>query len=550
MRRFVLCLIVILGGCSDPGLRDRSLMNPVARLVLPRSARVEKQTAKWEHERPRASVVGLVADPMARLYPANHGLVVRFADLSTLQRHALPHLRDIAALLPGLGLPELPPGTLLRVRAGLPDEITVDRIRPFALVHTKEGVVALIPVKGEFANKPNLRRLDEHYCIAGRKSAVAHYRPAMRAGHYLAGDISVVAPRNEIAGIGERLQQLAAVEGVTLPIPAELLSHRPHEVERADLALRFSPSGVRLDLRLSPDTAHDGALSVLLSSLRARPSGALQFLPADGVATFATTADVPTWLALLSELAKAPIGRENPAAMTRITEACAVLGADAALTVLLPAGHPATLVLVSELAEPDREAAAAFLESDAMTPLVELLSGSGGSLKFKRGVFKRHGAKVATITGTLDPEVAKTLRASRGLCPMLARFAQGPVTVYVALVGQRLCIVAGERSRPELERLIDRIVGKHPAADQRSAESPQTLLRRSALLARVDLAPLLAPDSGSRLPLTLGVAVEGGALRVAALLPDFKLAAALNRLGLFATPKQTAPSEQAPSKQD
>lgn len=549
MRRFVL-LLLLLGGCSDPGLRDRSLMNPVARLVLPRSARVEKHTAKWDQERPRASVVGLVADPMARLYPANHGLVVRFADLSTLQRHALPHLRDIAALLPGLGLPELPPGTLLRVRAGLPDEITVDRIRPFAIVHTREGVVTLIPVKGEFANKPNLRRLDEHYCIAGPKSAVAHYRPAMRAGHYLAGDISVVAPRDAIKGMGERLQQLAAVEGVTLPIPAELLSHRPREVERADLALRFSRSGLRLDLRLSPDTAHDGALSVLLSSLRARPSGALQFLPADGVATFTTTADVPTWLAVLSELAKAPVGREDPAAMARITEACAVLGADAALTVLLPTDGPATLVLVSELAEPDREAAAAFLTSDRLAPLVKLLSGPEGTLKLRRGVFKRHGAKVATITGRLDPEVARTLNASQGLCPMLARFAKGPVTVYVALVGDRLCIVAGERSRPELERLIDRIAAKQPATDQRSAEAPQTLLRQSALLARVDLAPLLAPDSGSHLPLTLGVAVEGGALRVAVLLPDFKLAAALNRLGLFATPKEAAAPEQAPSKQD
>ncbi|MHC4451276.1 MAG: hypothetical protein ACYS0E_14250, partial [Planctomycetota bacterium] len=161
------CLIVfalLAAACSDPGPRDRSLLIKATTIPLHPEVFREKRPV-----RPTAqpSVIGLAADPMAVLYAEGATLIIRCADVATLERTWKPHTATLRRLLPELGLPELPPATLLRVRFGLPDEVMIDRMRPFAFVRTPAGWAALIPVKGSLTKSDRLRMLDAHYCVAG-----------------------------------------------------------------------------------------------------------------------------------------------------------------------------------------------------------------------------------------------------------------------------------------------------------------------------------------------------------------------------------------------
>jgi len=530
MRPLLLISAFLLAACSDPGLRDRSLMNAVGRVTLPPDSLAAIRVREHEHHSARPSIIGLREDPMGPLYPRDAQLIVRFADLSTLQKHALPHLEEVATLLPGLGLPELPPGTLLRIRAGLPDSIVVDRVLPFAFVRTTKGIIALIPVKGSLTDTHRIRRVDKHYCVAGSEAAVKAYRPAATRGYFLPGDISVVAPRDAIAGLSDRLGELAALEGITLPLPKGFPAVRPEEVERVDLALHFSDHDVRIDLRLAPDTTHEGSLAALLAALQPRAGGALGYLPADGVFTLATTASIPTWSALARELTQA---------QAIVDARFALLGDDAAATLVLDGDGPASLVLVSHLAATDRNAVRSFLAGKEIKDLVAQAAGADGQLKYTPRAFKRHGVHVATIAGELDTATAKALRTSTLIGPLAEQFTSGPIVVHVALVGDHLCIVAGERSRPVLERVLARLVGKGEAPDANATLTNQ-LMDTPALEAHIDLAPFFAHAAGAPLPVQFAVGAEGGSLRIAARLPDIELAAVVRRLGLFAAPARAA----------
>ena len=530
MRTLLLISAVLLAACSDPGLRDRSLMNAVGRVTLPPDSLAAKRVRKHQHQSARPSIIGLREDPMGPLYPCDSQLIVRFADLSALQKHALPHLDEVATLLPGLGLPELPPGTLLRIRAGLPDSIVVNRVLPFAFVRTPNGILALIPVKGKLTDTHRVRRVDARYCVAGSEAAVKAYRPAATRGYYLPGDISVVAPRDAIAALSDRLGELAALEGITLPLPKGFPAVRPEEIERVDLALHFSDHDVRVDLRLAPDTTREGALTALLAALQPRPTSALGYLPANGVVTLATTASIPTWSALARALTQT---------QGILDARFALLGDDTAATLVLDGDGPASLVLVSHLAATDRDAVRSFLAGKEIKDLVAQAGGADGQLTYTPRAFKRHGVHIATIAGELDTATAKALRTSALIGPLAEQFTRGSIVVCIALVGDHLCIVAGERSRPVVEQIVARLAGKGDAPDA-NATLTKHLMDTPALEAHINLAPFFAHSAAASLPVQFAVGAEGGALRMAARLPDIELAAVVRRLGLFAAPAPAA----------
>ncbi|MHC4410848.1 MAG: hypothetical protein ACYS0F_17815, partial [Planctomycetota bacterium] len=258
-------------------------------------------------------------------------------------------------------------------------------------------------------------------------------------------------------------------------------------------------------------------------------------------ATFeiATGSDLVSWI----DLARLLGGLEEKSPLVR--EALAPLGDDAAFQLHLRGKRPGVAMLVAELAAPDREAAQKYLGGESLRQLMKLAAGSGGHLEYTPEVFVRNGVKVGTITGYFSGEALEGLRARGAMQATLADFLRGPVVIYVGLAGSRLCVVAGERSRDDMEALLDRIGGGTP---RREAKRGTELLHSRLFTARVDVTALLRGTKNSarhwhakgdrlrtlefeeELMLEVAASVEGGALRVAAQVPDAHLAAIATRI--------------------
>jgi len=531
-------IAVLLAACSDMGPRDRSLLLRAETFPLHREVFREKRPL-----RPKAqpSVIGLATDPLAPLYVAEPTMVIRFADVTTLEGEWKTHVAAIRKLLPELGLPELPPATLLRVRFGLPDSVQVERTRPFAFVRTAKGWAALIPVEGELAKSDRVRMLDPNYCVAGSKAAVAAYVPAFRTGFHLPGDVAFMARADGRIRAGAALREAAAEAGIALPPLPELGEAAAKQVQRIDVALRFFDAGARIDVRFAPDRGLTGGLADHVTALHPRAGDALRWLPGGATVEWTSGSDVATWLDLLRLLGC--VDGELPL----VRDAVLPLGDDVAFQLHLRGAHPGVAILVAELAAPDRDAAERYLTGESMRTLLRTLSGDGGHLEYSPGVFSRNDVSVGTVTGYFSAKSLDAMRARGGPAATAADFLRGPVVIYIALAGNRLCVVAGERSRDDMEALLDRITGGKPRRpDAGGMAAP--LLHDRLLSARIDVAALLRAVKGSArywhpagdrlldaqfeedLVLDVAASVEGGALRIAAQLPDARMATVIARI--------------------
>jgi len=549
MRAVVLILVVALtalAGCFDPGLRDRSLMRQDATIPIHPDVFGPRRKARIRAPDAATLLAGLKTDELAPLYPADAKLVVRCADLATLQRHAVDRLSRFASLLPRWGLPGLPFGTLLRVHCQVPDSVLLDRLHPFALVETQAGWLAIVPIIGKFEDTERLRRIDQRYCVAGSPEAVRSYAPSQRTSHYLNGEFSVMAQGAAVADLGRRLTEAAAALQITLPGITNLPGATLDGVNRIDVAVRFLDSGIRAELRIAPDYQRAPNLTARIGSLKARGGRALGWLPADGIATVASGCDLPSWLALTDLLGLPILDAQDPERAAILRDAFATLGNDAAACWQLDSDGAPVLIVAAELMEPDRRIANAFLAGAKMTSLLRELAKPGSEVVYRPVDFEHRGIAIGTIEGAFSRELLDGVRKNRDLGGPFARLFSDKARVHIALAGNRLCITVGERSRSAMESLLDRIAGSTAALTSPSARSND--LRRMPLFeATVDLAAFLRGSrpgglAGTRERLNLEIAVsrDGGALRVTARLPLARIAAVLPRT----TPAAAAPPER------
>ena len=155
MRPWILCTLLALVGCADPGPRDRSS----AVKATGEAATIEASVGLPRNRPTRVSRVGLVPDPLAQLYPEDADLVIRFDDMSSLSREAGPQLKEVHAAL-GLELPEGEPSQLLRRVLRLPDSVEFDVLRPFAFVQVDERWLGIVPTSSREEGGDRLRPLD------------------------------------------------------------------------------------------------------------------------------------------------------------------------------------------------------------------------------------------------------------------------------------------------------------------------------------------------------------------------------------------------------
>ena len=477
----------------------------------------------------KPSVIGLAADPLAPRYPRGADLVVRCADIATLDARFMETLEKVDRALPAYRLYELPPETQIRARFDLPDDAAVDRVRPFAFVRTKAGWVGVLPLRGAYADTSRLRRLDGGYAVAGSPEALAAYEPGLETGFHLPGAISVFATGDARAELGAALADAGKSAGMALPVLPGLPDAAFEHVARIDAALRFEQDRARLDVRLAPSADREAALSRHLASVHAHGGLAARWLPDGAAVEIATHCDAASWVDLAGMLGL--VGDERTASLAR--DLLSVLGDDASVQLHLREGQPAVALLVADLAEPDQRAAARFLAGDGIETLLERLRTGDGRLSFKRGEFERNGVSVGAITGHFGRERIRDWRARGGVHAALATLLDGPVLVYVALSGNRLCAAFGERSRKDMEALLDGVGSGAPR--RASPGAALDALRKSRLLgARVDLAPILrragAPSPEHALPVSFAAAVDGGGLRFAVRVPAVDAANVAARL--------------------
>jgi len=553
MRRTALLILAAFAACSDPGPRDRSLVQEGMTIPLHPDVFLRRGGTA----RAARSHVGLTTDDLAPLYPKDAQFVVRCADLATLRRHAQGRLAKFATLLPDWRLPELPPGTLLRVLCALPDGVLLDRLHPFAFVETPDGWLALVPINGEFEDADHLRRVKDRYCVAGSPDAVKAYAPGHRAGYFLSGDISVIATGEAVADLGARLTRAAGTLKVQLPGLNDFPGEAFAGVDRADLALRCSESGVRADLRIVPNPKRAGTLSTLVGALRARKGRSLGWLPANGSLTIASGCDVPSLLALADQLRGPTLDPEDTPPAASLRSALSLLGDDAAVRLNVDEGQRPTLEIVAELTEPDRRIASEFLAGGKLPDLLAGIGGPANTLEYKPDVLQYNGVSMGTVGGFPAPAVLRALRAQPVLGDPLANLFAREGRIHVAITGNRLCITMGEDARGAMESLIDRIAGTPSPSSNPPASNPPARsngLRRAPLLeATLDAAaflrrshPAALAGTRERLAVELAVTTEGDALHLSLRLPLARIASVLSAQAVA----PAAPPERTPPEQD
>lgn len=553
MHRVCLLLFAGIAACGDPGLRDRSLTAKLA--GGPRSP----LTYGPSHTTPRkgvaqTSVIGLAPDQLAHYYPDDPSLVLRFKDVDSVGREAAAELERIRKTLPGLELPAGAPADLLRRALGLPDSVLIDPVRPFAFVRCADGWVAVLPTRSSDKAPTRLRQLDAIYCVAGDPAVVQSYRPGFRKGFYLPGDLSVIAAPDAIKDFGSSLAPVLLPLGLDLAALDAWMPKCPPDIERLDLALRLQQGLLRIDLRAAP--GRDSPTALYLDRMRPRPSDAVRWLPTRGTAYAEFVSPPLDWEGLLGVLLRgdAPAaGAEKERLLFSVRRLLAALGRDAAAVVHFVPQGPGSVLLVAEVDDP--AATEAFLDSADLVALLSEAAGADGALEWQPKAFEHRGVAVGMIQGNLSKSRLLAWRRSGDiLLSTVAVLTSGPVVVYAAMVGDKLCVAVGPKSRGEMELLVEHVQRGAPADNEHNAEVttlfPQRLAAVSGDLGALfdacveaapywngNLAALRTATLRSAIPCSAAVTVEGGALRAAVNLRPALLAEAFARLRGHLRPK-------------
>jgi len=545
MHRVALFLLAAAAACGDPGLRDRSLMAKLASgtrgpIFTPSQTPSKKGVSQ-------TSVIGLAPDQLAHYYPDDPSLVVRFKDVDSVGREASAELERIRKTLPGLELPAGAPADMLRRALGLPDSVLIDPVRPFAFVRSEAGWAAILPTRSSEKAPTRLRALDEIYCVAGDPAVVQAYRPGFRKGFYLPGDLSVIAAPAALPDLGASLAPFLRPLGLDLAALDAWMPPCPPDIERLDLALRLQQGLLRIDLRAAPN--RDSPTALYLDRMRPRPSGAVRWLPPRATAYVEFVSPLLDWEGLVGILLRGnapPGGADEERLLFSVRRLFGALGRDVAAVLHLVPQGPATVLLVGEIEDP--AATAAFLDSADLVALLAAAAGPDGALEWEPNAFEHRGVAVGMIRGNLSKSRLLAWRRSGDvLLSTVAVLASGPVVVYTAIVGDKLCIAVGPKSRAEMELLVEHVQRGAPADNEHNAEVttlfPQRLAAISGDLGSLfdgcveaapywngNLAALRTASLCSAIPCSAAVTVEGGALRAAVNLRPALLAEALARL--------------------
>ncbi len=495
----------------------------------------------------QTSVIGLAPDQLAQYYPDDPELIVRFRDVDSVGREAAAELERIRKALPGLALPPGSPADLLRRALQLPDAVLIDPVRPFALVRTGAGWAAILPTQSNEKAPARLRQLDAVYCIAGSPAVVQSYRAGFRKGFYLPGDVSVIATPDAFRNLGPSLAaalsplgvKAAALDGAVFPCPPD--------IERIDLAVRLQDGLLRVDLRAAPD--RDSPTAAYLDRLRPRPSGSVRWLPSRGTAYVECVSPPLEWEALLGALLRGdvpPSGAGEERLLFSIRRLLAALGRDASLVLHFAPRAAGSILLVGETDDP--AATEAFLDSADLQALLARAAGPDGTLAWQPNAFEFKGVNVGMIQGNLShTSLLDWRRSGNVLLSTFAVLSSGPVVAYVAIVGDKVCVAVGPKSRADMELLVEHVQRGAPVDNEHVTEVttlfPQRLAAASGDLGAifdrcVEAAPywregwagLRTAALRSPIPGSAAVTVEGGALRVAVNLRPALLADALARL--------------------
>ncbi|MGQ0612200.1 MAG: hypothetical protein ACT4PV_00405 [Planctomycetaceae bacterium] len=460
-----------------------------------------------------ARQAGLVPDTLAALYPEGADMLLRFEDMATLDKLVTPHVAEVRRLLSVAGVPKGSPSGFLRRAFKLPADVDFDTGRPFALVRWKGRWMGFLPTLGTQQSE-RMKRTGPLYCAVGPPDLVAAYAPAGRGGYVLAGQAALLAVPGALADLSAGLSELLEPLGLTPPALASLAGHAK-DLTRIDLALRFSPGDLQIDLRLAPRA--EGALASTLSRLVPDSSRAARLLPRNATL-------YAEWTSPRDELVALAGTRLPP-------DATAFLGTSAACSVQLGAEGPGSLCFVAEL--DDAAATHAFFRSSSFENLLRELAGDGGHLDWTPEIFRRQGAVVGLVTGHVGRPALQRLREAGPSATVLATLLRGPVVAYVGIGGERLGVVIGQRARPEAERFFDGLASGEMIENPHSAQVALLHPKRFAALT-VDLAglvegcreagPFLFPGGRGLLdlrlrtsvPVTASLTIEGGALRATA----------------------------------
>jgi hypothetical protein len=546
MHRVCLLLLAGIAACGDPGLRDRSLKaqvpgGPRGPLTYsPPRAGSRKGVAQ-------TSVIGLAPDQLAQYYPDDPSLVLRFKDVDSVGREAAAELDRIRKTLKDIALPGGAPADLLRRALELPDSVLIDPVRPFAFIRTGGSWVAVLPTRSSDKAPGRLRQLDAIYCVAGDPAAAQSYRPGFRKGFYLPGDLSLIAAPDAIRDLGSSLLPVLGRLGLDLQALDAWMPKCPPDIERLDLAFRLQQGLLRIDLRAAP--SRDSATALYLERMRPRPSGAVRWLPPRGTAYLEFVSAPIDWEGFLGVLLRGDTpaaGAEKERLIFSFRRLLAALGRDAAAVLHFVPGGSGSLLLVAEVEDPD--ATTAFLDSPDLAALLAHVAGADGTLEWQPKAFEHRGVAVGMIQGNLSKSRLLAWRRSGDIALSTAAvLASGPVVVYAAMVGDRLCAAVGPKSRAEMELLVEHVQRGGPADNEHNAEVttlfPQRLAAVSGDLGALfdgcveaapywsgNLSALRTASLRSSIPCSAAVTVEGGALRVAVNLRPTLLAEAFARL--------------------
>ena len=493
----------------------------------------------------QTSVIGLAPDQLAQYYPDDPCLVVRFKDLDSVGREFAAELARIRKAIPDFDVPGGAPADLLRRALLLPDGVVIDPVRPFAFVRCEGGWAAVVPTRSNEKAPDRLRPLDAIYCVAGEPAVVEAYRPGFRKGYYMPGDLSVIATPDALKDLGSSLVSLLGPVGDLAALDG-WIPECPKDIDRLDLALRLSQGLLRIDMRAAP--SRDSRTAAYLERLRPRPSGAARWLPPRGTAYVEFVSPPLDWEGLVGILlGDAPSAEpEQERILFSFRRALAALGRDAAAVLHFTPQGPGCVLLVAELEDPT--ATSAFLESADLAALLAYAAGPDGSLAWQPAAFESHGVPVGMIQGNLSKSrLLAWRRSGNPLLSTVAVLSNGPVVVYTAMVGQRLCVAAGSKSRSEMELLVEHVQRGAPADNEHGGDVtslfPQRLASLSCDLRALfngtveaapywsdRLAPLRTASLPAPVPFSVAVTVDGGALRAAVHVRPALVAEALQRL--------------------
>lgn len=508
MRRALALTLLLVASCGDPGPRDRSayglLQHAAAAGLMPHASPTRRASAG-------GSVIGLALDPLAPLCADDADILLRFDDMATLDRTATSAVAEARRGFPGLPIPE---GNALRVLHALlpvPKELEIDPSHPFVVLRRGGRWVSLLPAPSA-KEGDRVRPVGSGYAVVGEPEAVAAYAASGRKGFFLPGLVSVRIDPALCTGI---------LRGFGLP----------DEFERIDLSLRPGPTGFRIDVRLAPRAGTPSARSID----RARPAASLsaRLLPSQAPLYVEFPSPAVAWENLFLGLpgGAAPEGENlDLGPMPSLRKALRAFAGDASAAIDVPPNAAGSAHFVSILNDP--AAARTFLDSPDFRRLLHVIAGDDGHLEWMPEVFERAGAKVGAVTGYLGRERIRALRDGGPFEAALGTLLRGPAVLYVAVIGDKLGIVLGQRARPESERFFDRLAGGQGGENDHTAETtglfdqrvaalsfdlPRLFagVRESAPLWHPSLEPLRGLVLRGRCPVAAVATVEGGSLRFA-----------------------------------